>query len=118
MPGNVLMTILANASNAPVFPAEITPAASPADTASMASRMEEFRSRKAAVGFMSPPTTSGACRIVKRVGTRVCASRGASRASSPTTRNVAVGCRSAAITNPSITTAGARSPPIASTARV
>ena len=60
IPGSVFRTILAKVSNAPVFPAETTPEASPAATASMAMRIEDCRARKAAVGFISLPTTSGA----------------------------------------------------------
>ncbi len=61
IPGSDLMTILDSASSAPVLPAETMPAASPAATASIATRMEALaRLRNAAVGFMSSPITSGA----------------------------------------------------------
>ena len=70
MPGSVLMTILASASSAPVLPAVTTPEASPPATASMATRIDELRTRSAAVGFMSLPTTSGACRTVHAAAAR------------------------------------------------
>ena len=119
MPGSVLMTIFASASSAPVLPADTTPEASPWATASMARRIEEPRTRNAAVGFISLSTTAGAWRMVQDACTRFRrAISGARRASSPTSRNRAAGCRSAAMARPSSTTSGAPSPPIASTARV
>ena len=52
MPGRVLRTNLAIAISAPVLPPEITPAASPEPTASMANRMLELRpARNAADGL-------------------------------------------------------------------
>ena len=65
IPGKALITIFASASNAPVLPADTTPDASPPATASMATRMEDARTRRAAVGFISLEMASGACRIVQ-----------------------------------------------------
>ena len=113
------MTIFASASSAPVLPAETTPDASPAATASIASRIDAWRWRSAAVGLASLLMTSGAWRSVQAPAARRCAaSSGAILASSPTSRNRAPGCRSAAISSPAITIAGAWSPPMASTASV
>ena len=81
MPGSVFSTILASVSNAPVLPAETTPEASPAATASIATRIEDWRRRNAAVGFMSSPMTSGAWRTVQAaLARRWRDSSGASRA--------------------------------------
>ncbi len=119
IPGSVFSTILASVISAPVLPALTTPAASPAATASIASRMDAARTRRAAVGFMSPAIDSAVCRMVQAVRARLCrASSGRSRASSPTSRNRAAGWRSAAVDSPATTTSGARSPPMASIARV
>ncbi len=118
MPGSVFSTILASAIRAPVFPAETTPAASPAETASIASRIEACRMRSAAVGFMSLAITSGASRTVQAAAAFGCsraAARGGPRRRSP--GSGARGCRSAATASPAMTMSGARSPPIASTAR-
>jgi hypothetical protein len=116
--GMVLMTILAIAISAPVLPAETTPAASPCATASIASRMEDWRTRSASVGFMSPGMALGAWRIAQTSEARGrVASRGVSRASSPTSRKRAWGCRSAASSRPSRMASGAPSPPMASIAR-
>ncbi len=102
------MTILASVSSAPVLPAETTPDASPAATASIATRIDACRARSAAVGFASSLITSGACRSVHAAAARRCtASSGATLASSPTSRKRAAGWRSAAISSPATTIAGA-----------
>ena len=108
IPGNVLTTILASASSAPVFPAETNPAASPLATASIASRIDEVRIRSAAVGFISGATTVAAWRSVHDCITRFrSAIIGRSVASSPINRKRASGCRSAASSIPSSTMSGA-----------
>ncbi len=92
IPATVLRLILASASSAPVLPAETTPSASPLATVSMASRMEESRTRSAAVGFMSLEIADGACRTVQHPPSALrAASMGVSCASSPTSRNRAPG---------------------------
>ena len=53
IPPMVRSTTLASASMAPVFPADTTPCAWPAATASIATRMDASRSRSAAVGLVS-----------------------------------------------------------------
>ena len=73
MPGSVFTTILASASSAPVLPAETTPAASPAATASIAIRIEAPRMRSAAVGLRSSPIASGAWRKVQTAAARLVA---------------------------------------------
>ena len=119
MPGSVLMTILDSASSAPVLPAETTPDASPPATASMARRMEARRTRKAAVGFMSPGILSGVCRTVQAAAARAWRfNRGISFASSPNSRKRAAGWRSAATSIPATTMSGASSPPMPSIASV
>ena len=81
IPGSVFITITPNASRAPVLPAETTPDASPAATASTATRIEAPRTRRAAVGLMSLPITSLAWRTVQMPAARVyLASSGATRA--------------------------------------
>ena len=119
IPGRVLMTTTASASSAPVLPAETIPAASPAATASIAMRIEAPRSRSAAVGLISFAITSGAWRTAQAPAARLfCASSGASRASSPTSRKRASGWRSAAIATPATVISGPPSPPMASIASV
>ena len=92
IPGSDFSTILPRASSAPVLPAETTPAASPAATASIARRIEDWRMRTAAVGFMSLEIVSGAWRMVQAALARRCfASCGPRAASSPTSRKRAFG---------------------------
>ena len=118
IPGMVLTTILASASSAPELPADTTPCASCRATASIATRMEESRSRNAAVPFISLVMTAVACRTVQTArAASDRASSGSSSASSPINRNRAAGWRSAARASPPTTISGAPSPPIASTAR-
>ena len=118
IPFKVFSTILESARSAPVLPAEMTPAASPASTASSARRNEESRTLSAAVGLISLGIRAPAWRSVARPCSRlVLASRGVRRASSPKIRKVACGWRIVAISSPSIIAAGALSPPIASTAK-
>ena len=92
IPGSVLSTILASASSAPVLPAETTPAASPAATASMASRIEAARMRSAAVGLSrcrSRPARGARCRRRRRGAAASAAAP--RRASSPISRKRAAG---------------------------
>ncbi len=64
MPGSVFSTNFAIAIKAPVLPADTTQAACPFATASMASRMLDWRpARKATAGLASPATASGVWRI-------------------------------------------------------
>ena len=65
MPGSDFSTILPKASKAPVLPAETSPEASPLATASIASRIEDWRMRTAAAAFMSLEIVSAAWRIVQ-----------------------------------------------------
>ena len=108
IPGSVFTTILASASNAPVLPAETSPAASPFATASTASRIDEVRILSAAVGFISGPTIVSAWRSVQDCMTRFrSVISGRKTLSSPISRKRASGWRSAASSIPSSTMSGA-----------
>src|SRR5258706_5651716 len=111
------MTNMLMAMAAPVLPADTMAWHSPSFTSSAATRREESRLRRRACdGASAMPTT---CEAWRTVTGRSCAlSRASSRsmaALSPTSTEAKPNSRQAA-TAPSTTTAGPKSPPIASTA--
>ena len=116
MPDNVRIIILDMAISAPVLPAETTPEASPSFTASMAFHILELRPcRSAWLGLASPVMMSGAWRMVTQSESLAsAATSGASRASSPNSKNLVFGYRMRANATPFTTISGAWSPPMAS----
>ena len=116
-PGSTPITNMLMAMAAPVLPAETSAPHSPSFTSSAATRSEESRLRRSAWdGASAMPTTCVAWRTVtgrswalRRVISRSMAGRSPTRTDgSPNSRHAA--------TAPSTTTAGPKSPPMASTA--
>src|SRR3990170_4288269 len=116
-PGRTPMTYMPMAMAAPVLPAETRAWHSPSLQSSAATRREESRLRRSACdGGSAMPTTCVAWRTV--IGRSCALRRTISRSTaalSPTSTEASPNSR-AAVTAPSTTTAGPKSPPMASTA--